>query len=218
MSTETTRVGLLSDTHGNAVALEAVLEDIGSMDAIVCAGDTVGYGPSPGQCVKMVRDRELPTVRGNHDRAVVRGQPYESGDQYASRNLSNEALEWLETLPRKRLLFDDRLKVVHDHPDEQGRYTIPAEFDPVLLTDEDVLVFGHTHIQHAEVYKKGIVVNPGSVGQPRDGNPEAAYAIVDLDKRSVDLRRVSYDIDRVQKRIKAAGIAEHNARRLRQDS
>jgi predicted phosphodiesterase len=93
VSTETTRVGLLSDIHGNAVALEAVLEDIGSVDAIVCAGDTVGYGPSPGQCVKMVRDRELPTVRGNHDRAVVRGQPYESGDQYASRNLSNEALE-----------------------------------------------------------------------------------------------------------------------------
>lgn len=217
MSPAATRVGLLSDIHGNAVALEAVLEDMGAVDAIVCAGDTVGYGPSPGPCVETVRDRELPTVQGNHDRAVVNGRPYESGDQYASRNLSEETLKWLDSLPRERLLFDGRLKIVHDHPDERDRYTIPAEFDPVLLEDEDVLVLGHTHVQHAEVYDEGIVVNPGSVGQPRDGNPDAAYAIVDLDKLSVDLRRVPYNIDRVQDRIEAAGISEYNARRLRQD-
>jgi putative phosphoesterase len=208
---------LISDIHGNAVALEAVLEDMGTVDAIVCAGDTVGYGPSPRSCVETVRDRELPTVQGNHDRAVVNGRPYESGDQYASRNLSPEALEWLDSLPRERQLFDGRLKVVHDHPDEQDRYTIPAEFDSALLEDEDVLVLGHTHIQHAEMYEEGIVVNPGSVGQPRDGNPDAAYAIVDLDKLSVDLQRVPYDIDSVQERIEAAGISEYNARRLRQD-
>jgi putative phosphoesterase len=216
VSAAASRVGLLSDIHGNTVALEAVLEDMGSVDTIVCAGDIVGYGPSPGPCVTTVRDRDIPTVQGNHDRAVVNGRPYESGDQYASQNLSTEALEWLEALPRDRLLFDGRLKIVHDHPDERDRYTIPAEFDPVLLDGEDILVLGHTHVQHAEEYQKGTVVNPGSVGQPRDGNPDAAYAIVDLDTLSVDLRRVSYDIDRVQKRIKTAGISEHNARRLRQ--
>lgn len=217
MNSLPTRVGLLSDIHGNAVALNAVLEDMEAVDAIVCAGDIVGYGPSPGPCVNTVRDREIQTVQGNHDRAVMKGQPYESGDQFAYQTLSERDLEWLGALPRERLVFDDRLKLVHDHPSEQDRYTIPAEFDPVLLEDEDVLVLGHTHIQHMEVYEEGVVVNPGSVGQPRDGNPDAAYAVVDLDELSVDLRRVSYDIERVQERIKAAGISVHNARRLSQE-
>lgn len=211
-----TRVGILSDIHGNVVALKAVLDDMGPVDAIVCAGDVVGYGPSPSSCVDTLRNRGIPTVQGNHDRAVTNGQPYESGDEYACQNLSAGARAWLEALPRERLLYNDRLKVIHDHPDGQDRYTIPAEFAPTLLDDEDVLVLGHTHIQHAEVYQDGAVVNPGSVGQPRDGNPKAAYAIVDLDPVAVDLRRVSYDIERVQERIKTAGISEHNARRLDQ--
>jgi putative phosphoesterase len=217
MSPGATRVALVSDIHGNAVALEAVLEDMGTVDAIVCAGDTVGYGPSPSRCVEIVRNKEMPTVEGNHDRAVVNGQPYESGDQYAAEHLSEEKLAWLETLPRERLLYDGRLKVVHDHPEQRDRYTIPAEFDPVLLENEDVLVLGHTHIQHAEVYDAGIVINPGSVGQPRDGDSDAAYAIIDLDELSVELHRVPYDIDRVQKRIEGTPISEHNGRRLRQD-
>jgi putative phosphoesterase len=211
-----TRVALLSDIHGNAVALHAVLEDMRDVDAIICAGDIVGYGPSPGQCIETVRDRGIPTVQGNHDRAVAQGQPYESGDRYAHATLSEGAMEWLEALPRERLLFDDRVKLVHDHPDERDRYTMPAGFTPMLLGDEAVLVLGHTHIQHAEVYEEGVVVNPGSVGQPRDDDPKAAYAIVDLDGLSVDLRRVAYDIERVQERITAAGISEHNARRLTQ--
>ncbi|MFC6721580.1 metallophosphoesterase family protein [Halobacteriaceae archaeon SHR40] len=217
MTDESTRVGLISDVHGNAVALEAVLDDMGAVDTVVCAGDIVGYGPSPEECLDTVRGRDIPTVEGNHERAVVAGRPYESGDRYAWKTLSESDLQWLEARPRERLLFDGRLKVVHDHPDERNRYTIPEAFDPALLDGEDVLVLGHTHIQHAEVFDEGIVVNPGSVGQPRDGDPDAAYAIVDLDELTVDLRRVSYDIERVQQRIRDAGIAEHNAERLAQD-
>jgi putative phosphoesterase len=207
-------VGLLSDIHGNAVALEAVLEDIDDVDTLVCAGDVVGYGPSPGQCIDLIRDREIPTVEGNHDRAVVNAHPYESGDRYASRTLSAEKVAWLENLPRERLLFDGRLKVVHDHPEEQDRYTIPAAFDPILLGEEAVLVLGHTHIQHAEEFDDGIVVNPGSVGQPRDRDPDAAYAVVDIDAMNVDLHRVPYDIDTVQRRIEDTSIDSYNARRL----
>jgi putative phosphoesterase len=209
-----TRIGLISDIHGNAVALAAVLDDMESVDALVCAGDIVGYGPSPAGCLETIRDREIPTVEGNHERAVVNGRPYESGDTYAAQTLSTAALEWLAALPRVRLLFDDRLKVVHDHPEERNRYTRPADFAPELLEDESVLVLGHTHVQHAETFDEGVVVNPGSVGQPRDKNPDAAYAIVDMDDLSVDLRRVAYDIDRVQRRIRDAGIAERNAKRL----
>jgi putative phosphoesterase len=214
MSEQPTRIGLLSDIHGNAVALEAVLDDMRDVDAVVCAGDIVGYGPSPAQCIESIRELEIATVKGNHDRAVVYGQPYESGDQYASLTLSEEKVDWLAGLPRERLLFDGRLKVVHDHPEERNRYTIPAAFAPSLLDDEDVLVLGHTHVQHAEIFDEGIVVNPGSVGQPRDNNSDAAYAVVDLDTLSVDLHRVSYDIGAVQRRIEDTSIDNRNANRL----
>lgn len=216
MTDQPTRVGLISDIHGNAVALAAVLEDMGSVDALVCAGDIVGYCPSPGRCLAMVRNRDIPTVEGNHDRAVLRGRPDGSGDEYARRTLSEDALAWLEQLPRERLLFGGLVKVVHDHPDERDRYTLPAAFDPLLLDDEDVLVLGHTHIQHAEVFDEGIVVNPGSVGQPRDRRPDAAYAIVHLGSLSVDLRRVEYDVELVQQRIKESSISDYNAQRLTQ--
>ncbi|QSG08581.1 metallophosphoesterase family protein [Halapricum desulfuricans] len=214
MSDHPTRIGLLSDIHGNAIALEAVLEEMDDVDALVCAGDVVGYGPSPGQCIEIVRGQSIPTVEGNHDRAVVTDQPYETGDQYASRTLSEGQRSWLAALPRERLLFDGRLKVVHDHPEERNRYTRPAAFEPTLLDDEDVLVLGHTHVQYAEVFADGIVVNPGSVGQPRDRDPDAAYAVVDLDAMAVDLHRVSYDIEAVRRRIENTSIDSYNAERL----
>ena len=168
MSPVPTRIGVLSDIHGNAVALQAVLADIEDVDALVCAGDVVGYGPSPEQCVSMIRDRDIPTVVGNHDWAVMNGRPYESGDRYACETLSDEAVAWLRTLPVSQRLFDNRLKAVHVHPDpdrqDPGIRIEPPDFRPGFLGDEDVLVLGHTHIQHAEVYDHGIVVNPGSVG------------------------------------------------------
>lgn len=207
-------IGLLSDVHANLVALEAVLDDMDDVDALVCAGDVVGYGPSPERCLEMLRHRDIPTVMGNHDRAVVAGWGYEAGDEYAVRVLGDDQLDWLESLPRSRTLFDGQVRVVHDHPEEQDRYTLPAAFDPELLGDEDVLVLGHTHIQHAEEFDQGIVLNPGSVGQPRDGNPEAAYATLDLSERSVTLHRVSYDIERVQTKIKNLDLSNRAAARL----
>lgn len=214
MTDEPNQIGLVSDIHGNAVAFEAVLEDMGTVDALVCAGDVVGYGPSPGRCVEIICEMDIPTVEGNHDRAVARNQPYDSGDQYARQALSEDKLAWLAELPRELLRFDARLKLIHDHPDGRDRYTHPAEFNPGLLRGEDVLVLGHTHIQHAEVFDEGIVVNPGSVGQPRDGDPKAAYAVVDLTESTVDCRRVQYDIELVQQRIEETMISERNAQRL----
>lgn len=213
-------VGVVSDIHGNRVALDAVFDDMPPVDGLVCAGDVVGYNPWPGACVEQVREREIPTVMGNHDRAVTTGTAFGfnsmagAGVEYAREHLDEEQRDWLAGLPDERIEFD-RVKVVHGHPDDPDRYTYPDLFEAGMLGAEDVLVLGHTHVQHHEVYDEGIVLNPGSVGQPRDGDPRAAYAIVDLDAMSVEERRVEYDIDAVERAVGEAGLPEAIGSRLR---
>jgi putative phosphoesterase len=214
------RLGVLSDVHGNRVALDAVLEAMPAVDRLVCAGDVVGYNPWPAECVAALRDRTVPTVMGNHDRAVVSDAAFgfnsmaRAGVTYARDHLDDAAMSWLAALPDERTLLDGRVKLVHGHPDDPDRYTYPAEFAPDLLDGEDLLVMGHTHVQHHAVFEEGIVLNPGSVGQPRDGDPKAAYAVVDLDEREVTEGRVGYEVDRVVEAIEAAGLPERLGERL----
>ena len=215
------QVGVISDIHGNRVALDAVFGDMPSVDALVCAGDVVGYNPWPGACVEAVREREIPTVMGNHDRAVASGAAFAfnsmagAGVEHAREELTDEQVEWLETLPTERTAFDAQVKVVHGHPDDPDRYTYPDLFGPNLLDEEDVLVLGHTHVQHHETYDEGIVMNPGSIGQPRDGDPRAAYAVLDLDAMTVEEHRVEYDIAAVEHAVDEAGLPESIGSRLR---
>lgn len=214
------KVGLISDVHGNRVALEAVLEDMPDIDALACAGDVVGYNPWPADCVDVMRARTVPTVLGNHDAAVVDRTGFrfngmaQAGVKHAIEHLEDDQLEWLASLPEERLEFDGRVKLVHGHPENPDRYTYPEDFSPRLLGEEDVLVLGHTHVQHAERYAEGIVVNPGSVGQPRDSDPRAGYAVLDLEAMTVETRRVAYDIEAVQRAVKDAGLPERIGTRL----
>lgn len=214
------KVGLISDIHGNRVALETVLEALPPVDILACAGDVVGYNPWPADCIDMLREREVPTVMGNHDRAVADGTTFRfnaqarAGVELAQEQLADTHLDWLSSLPDERHVADGRIKLVHGHPEDPDRYTYPDQFSPRLLDDADVLVLGHTHVQHAEQYAEGIVVNPGSVGQPRDGDPTAAYAVLDVDAMRVDCRRVEYDIERVQQAISEAGLPERVGARL----
>lgn len=214
------RIGVLSDIHGNLPAYEAVLGDMPKTDALVCAGDVVGYNPWPKACVEYTKEREIPCVSGNHDRAVVQASAFrfnrmaQAGVEHAREQLDQESLDWLDGLPTSQSLFDDRVRIVHGHPADPDRYTFPEDFASDLLGTEDLLVMGHTHVQHVEHYDSGIVLNPGSVGQPRDGDPRAAYAIVHLDDGDVDLERVSYDIDRVKAAIEDAGLPPSLGERL----
>jgi putative phosphoesterase len=213
-------VGVISDIHSNIVALEAVLEDMPPVDELVCAGDVVGYNPWPAEAVERIRERAVPTVMGNHDRMVATGSNFganrmaQAGVTHARRELSSDQIDWLGRLPTERRLFDDRMKIVHGHPEDPDRYTYPEEFGPHLLGEEQVLVMGHTHVQHLEQSAAGIILNPGSVGQPRDRDPKAAYAVVDLDGLTADTYRVAYDIDRVTEAIDQAGLPEETGRRL----
>lgn len=213
-------IGVLSDIHGNKVALEAVLADMPSVDALVCAGDVVGYNPWHAECVEAMRERDVPTVMGNHDRAVVGETSFGfnsmagAGVQHARETLSDEHIEWLADCPESQRVFDGRVKLVHSHPERRDHYTYPEEFSPRLLGDEDVLVLGHTHIQHHESYEEGIVMNPGSVGQPRDGDPRAAYAVLDLGEMAVTEHRTPYDIERVQEAVDREGLPSRIGNRL----
>jgi putative phosphoesterase len=214
------RLGVLSDLHANRVALDAVVEDLPPVDGLVCAGDVIGYNPWPADCVEFLRDREVPTVMGNHDRAVATGTSFRfngmarAGVEHAADHLRDEQVRWLADLPDERRVANDRVKLVHGHPDDPNRYTYPDLFSSDLLGDEDVLVLGHTHIQHHEMYDEGVVLNPGSVGQPRDGDPRAAYAVLDLDTMTVEEHRVEYDVATVETAIGEAGLPEETAARL----
>jgi putative phosphoesterase len=213
MST-TSLVGLISDVHANSVALSAVLEDMPAVDALVHAGDVIGYGPSPNECIELLQEYEARSVRGNHDEAVFDGPVYDTGDEYAQRTLTPENREWLANCPAEMTLFDEQLKIIHGNPDERFRYTYPAEFRAELLDGEDALVLGHTHKQAKAEFGDGVIVNPGSVGQPRDGDDRAAYAVLDLEVGSVTLARVPYDIQQVAERIDETPVSMRNARRL----
>ncbi|WP_135303531.1 metallophosphoesterase family protein [Haloarcula amylovorans] len=229
------KLGVISDIHGNRVALAAVLSDMPSVDRLVCAGDVVGYNPWHADCVDAMRgesgglpegvpwpDEEVPTVMGNHDRAVAEDSPFafndmaRAGVEHAREQLGDEQLDWLAELPDERLTCDGRVKLVHGHPEDPDHYTYPEEFGPELLDEEDVLVMGHTHRQYHEVYDEGIVLNPGSVGQPRDGDYRAAYAVLDLDEMSVEDRRVDYDTDEVIHAVEDAGLPRQIGFRLTQ--
>jgi putative phosphoesterase len=214
------RVGVISDVHGNKVALDAVLSAMPDVDALVNAGDVVGYNPWPAACVAEVRERGVPTVMGNHDRAVASGTAFRfnsmaaAGVEYAREHLDEDALDWLGSLPEQRVECGGRVKLVHGHPDDPDRYTYPDEFGPGMLGDEEVLVLGHTHAQGYRAFDEGIVMNPGSVGQPRDGDHRAAYAVVDLDDLTVEERRADYDIERVVEAVEEAGLPERIGLRL----
>ncbi|XVH32792.1 metallophosphoesterase family protein [Haloferacaceae archaeon DSL9] len=215
------RLGVISDIHANLPAFEAVIDDMPSVDRFVCAGDIVGYNPWPAECVDRVRDEEILTVQGNHDRAVAGGGRFDfnsmagAGVEYARERLADDAIGWLGRLPERRRIADDRALIAHGHPTQPDRYTYPDEFSAALLEGADLLVLGHTHVQGHRRFDEGVVLNPGSVGQPRDGDPRAAYAVVDLDDLAVEERRVCYDVERVVEAVAAAGLPSRIGSRLR---
>jgi len=236
------KVGVIADVHGNLAALDAVLSDMPAVDHLVCAGDVVGYNPWHAECIAAIRGRTdeltdentlseaasatlpddgVPTVMGNHDRAVAFDQAYgfnemaQVGVSQARETCTDEQLEWLGDLPEQRLVCDGRLKIVHGHPDDPDRYTYPEEYGPEMLDGEDVLVMGHTHVPGHEPFDEGLVMNPGSVGQPRDGDPRAAYAVVDFETREIEGHRVEYDIDRVIDAVREADLPLRLGTRLR---
>lgn len=235
---------ILSDIHSNLEALTAVLADAGDerIDEVICLGDFVGYGANPAECVDMIRS--LPSVEavlGNHDAAVIDVTQRElfnpvarAGIIHSEAKLQESHRKYLNELP---LVLDSKpgFVAVHASPykPEAWVYVVePLEAADAFHAMTSPLAFiGHTHFP--AVYtndglarsfspvddivvdeKQKTMINVGSVGQPRDGDPRAAYVIYDDDAKSVRIRRVDYDIDAAAAKILEAGLPQMLAERL----
>jgi putative phosphoesterase len=210
------RVALLADLHANLPALSAVLGELGAVDLIVCLGDVVGYYADPNEVCSLIRARNISTIRGNHD-AYVLGELTPHPDRKAAYRtdwtrevLEPDHLAWLRSLPTNLEFRWDKLLVRLRHAtpwDEEGYLYPDSDLSAIRLNANEVLALGHTHWPMQRQCGEGLLLNPGSVGQPRDCNPMASYAILDCDTGNVEFRRVRYDVASLQKRLCQMGWA-----------
>ena len=235
------KYAVIADIHGNLDALDVVLADAREQKCThyCCVGDVVGYGAYPKQCLDLVRKMNMPCVKGNHDEYCSSEEDLAGFNPHAAeaviwtrKQLSDDDRRWLRELKYIRLVAS--FSMVHatlDQPDRWGyvfdKLAAAASF---TYQNTSVCFFGHTHVPVAFIrdsvvrggtYSKFKVepgrkyfVNVGAVGQPRDGNPRAAYVIYDMDEGSIELRRLDYDIAKTQKKILDAGLPPRLADRL----
>ncbi len=217
-------VGIISDVHGNLIALEEVLKRLNRCEVIYCAGDVVGYYPFPNEVIEIFKEHEIKSVMGNHDYAVVTGDFFgfnvyaRIAGEWTRKNLKDENLEWLTNLPLR--IETDWFNVYHGMPSDDlsvlEEYIFPN--DPrIELSLEELgknVIVGHTHVQFVKWYKGLFFANPGSVGQPRDGNPDSAYAIYDTEKGRIELKRTKYRIQEVYESVINSGLPEFLGERL----
>jgi len=238
------RILVLSDIHANLTALEAVLQDAGPVDATWCLGDLVGYGPDPNLVIERLRElANLTCILGNHDAAIVRRMDFDAfnGDARVSLAwtesvLTADSLDFVRSLPRQ-VVMNGAVALAHGSPrDPTWEYvlnTLTARLNFGHFQTPFCYI-GHTHIQSlftldeasdrvsAAMTRVGEVValtpramaNPGSVGQPRDRDPRAAYAIFDGEQSTWEARRSEYDIAQVQQRIRQSNLPARHALRL----
>lgn len=236
------RYAVLSDVHANLEALRAVLADAeGRVDGVVCLGDVVGYGADPVACVETIGARVEALVAGNHDHAVAGRLEFAWFNPHARAaldwtlaRLSDDHRAWLAGRPLVTCIAEATL--VHAsprNPDEWDYLLSPDDgWEAFAAFDTRVCFVGHSH--RPAVWSLGssgpdfdaspsrvtfesgrrYIVNVGSVGQPRDGDPRAAYAVWDADARTVTLRRVAYDVEAARRKIQAAGLPRRLADRL----
>lgn len=236
------RYAVVSDLHSNAEALAAVLGAVDALgiDGTLCLGDLVGYGPDPNEVIDLARMRAMSVVRGNHDHAAVEPgheayfNPWgQAAIRWTRKRLTKENSGFLSDLPLALCVSGVRL--VHASPSEPEtwRYVMDGddaadEFDGF---DETVCLIGHTHVPLCAVSVGGRVtllldeeipiedgkrylINIGSVGQPRDRDPRAAFGVLDLDRRTIRRHRVEYDAGATRDKILAAGLPRFLGDRL----
>ncbi|MDD3374658.1 MAG: metallophosphoesterase family protein [Candidatus Omnitrophica bacterium] len=236
------RYAIFSDIHGNLEALNAVLKDLQGqqIDDYFCCGDIVGYGADPSKCIQRIQEIKAANVAGNHDWAVAQKSQSTRLNAFARESIlwtigmiSDEEKKFLSE--SNLVLKNDDFVLVHGTLNNPEMFHYLLSLFHVQLTfsllDRLVCFVGHSHVQEVFVEKEDTVdridsysidldpecrylVNVGSVGQPRDRHPDAAYCVYDTKEKTIELKRVSYDIKKAQDKIIAAGLPEVLASRL----
>jgi predicted phosphodiesterase len=231
---------IISDIHANWEALQAVLADAeGKYGSIVNCGDLAGYGPDPNDVIDWCRATNAIIVRGNHDKACAQLENLEwfnpvarASAMWTFQMLTPVNRAFLVDLAKGPAVFDHFL-LFHGAPQDEDEYIVsePEAREAAKYVDTQLSFFGHTHLQGSfAIHRNGIrrtpddhleldetmkyLINPGSVGQPRDGDPRAGYAIYDSEERTVDCYRVAYDNMTTWRKIVQAGLPEMLGRRL----
>lgn len=234
-------VTIFGDIHGNLPALEAVLADMEAqnLSPLYCLGDLVGYGTFPNEVIDIIRKRNIPTLMGNYDQGVGNSSD-DCGCAYTSKEaeaLGKRSITWSNQnttddnkLFLKQLasqfplqLGDLQIRLVHGSPRKINEYLYRDRPDATMerlldVAEADVLVCGHTHIPYHRILPSGRhVVNAGSVGKPKDGNPQACYVILEAtgNDLKVTFKRVPYDIERAAGAIEATEMPNEYAAMLR---
>jgi predicted phosphodiesterase len=237
------RVAVISDIHANLHALEAVLADLDaqSPDAVWCLGDLVGYGPRPNECCAIVEQRADVCLVGNHDLACLGrvdialfNYDAAAAARWTQTMLDADARAFLESLAPSAAT--EQAQLFHASPrDPVWDYVLTDEaaLASFLLTTASLVLVGHSHVALGLGFDNGLVsggvapagtearldalrmlLNPGSVGQPRDGDPRAAWLLLDFERMFGSFRRVAYPIERTQGEMREAGLPEALATRL----
>jgi putative phosphoesterase len=236
------KLAIISDIHANLHALQAVWEDLEEQnpDAVYCLGDLVGYGAHPNETIEFIRTRQIPTIMGNYDEGVGFdmhdcGCAYKDPDQ---DRLGKQSLRWtqeqtsqknkayLQSLPMQIRFEQDRfgLMLVHGSPRKMNEYLYEdrpvATFERIVkVAGADILLFGHTHLPYMKRVSGTIFVNCGSVGKPKDGNPDAGYVILSTGRKTgVEFRRVPYDVAAAAQAIRNSSLPHQFAGMLESGS
>jgi predicted phosphodiesterase len=238
------RIAVVSDIHSNQIALETVLQAIGTVDQIWCLGDIVGYGPRPNECIAMLAERKHLAVAGNHDWAVVGRMGVDEFNlfaalaaQWTAEQLDESSRAYLTALPTVQT--SGEFTLVHGSPrGPVWEYVLNANLAGSSFEhfDGPFCLVGHTHVPaifalapDGPVHAYQIagerevslacpgwrfILNPGSVGQPRDDDPRASYLVIDTTAGSATWHRVAYDIAATQQQMRSAGLPARLVERL----
>jgi diadenosine tetraphosphatase ApaH/serine/threonine PP2A family protein phosphatase len=237
------RYVVISDIHGNFPALQTVLLDADPFDAILCLGDVVGYGPNPNECIERIQEFPLTCIAGNHDWGaigrtdlVIFNKDARQALYWTQHELTPENRNVLSDLPTSVNLED--VLLVHGSPREpiwEYLVDVRAAKDNFEGYEFEIALVGHTHlpmvfewiedVQQARVLLpdweaplnlegRRLIINPGSVGQPRDGDPRASYALFDTEEGTWESRRVPYAVEITQERMRARGLPQRLVDRL----
>lgn len=223
-------IAILADIHGNIEALDAVLQDIreNPCDQILCAGDLVGYGPRPNEVIARVRESGIQTVMGNYDEAVgfllpACGCHIDNPRQkelslhslkWSTEHTTTENREWLRQLPESLQIEVEgkTIQLIHATEDSIVEYLYQSDETRIreilACCDCDIYAYGHTHYPYALAIDHKWIINPGSVGRPKDLDPRAAYVRLSIDDGEVltQICRVPYDVDKVAGDIESSGL------------